>query len=79
MKIIAGIGRYLHNVTLGGLFRSVSRADVSDFMGHHARKLGFFVRVQNQSAIYVKEATRQREGVHDVRIDHLDGEWNMRV
>ncbi len=57
---------HLDHVLMGGLLGAVARADVGDFVSHHAGEFGFFVGVENQAAVDVEEAAREREGVDDV-------------
>ena len=57
----------------------MARRDVGDLMCHHARELGFLVGCQNQPRIHIEEPTGQREGVHFIGIDDLDGERHLRV
>src|SRR5215472_2068202 len=74
-----GDGRQLRDFRLGGLACAVARRYVRDLVGHHARKLGLFLRAQNQTAVHIKKAAGQSKGVDDVRVDHLDGEGNLGV
>ncbi len=57
----------------------MARRDVSDFMRHHARHLGFVVGVEQNAGVDEEEAAGQREGVDLFRIDDLDGERNLGV
>ena len=79
MKIIAGIDARLTISDLGRLLRAVPRANVRDFVRHYAGQLRFLIRVQDQPAIDVEKSAGQRERVHHVGIDHLDGEGNLGV
>ena len=69
----------LDDVAFGSLLGAVAGADVGDFVGHHAGQFRLFLRAQNQSAVDVEKAAGQREGVHFVGINHLDGEGNFRI
>ena len=63
----------------GGLPRAVARGHVRDFVRHHARQLGFAIRLQDQARVHEEEPAGQRESVHFFGIDHLDGERNFGV
>src|SRR6201984_3563478 len=64
--------RELQYLTLGRVLRSMSCSHVRYFMGHDARQLRLLLGAKNQTAIYVKESTRQRERIDLVGIDYLD-------
>ena len=63
----------------GGLPRAVARGHMRDLVRHHARQFGFAIRLQNQAGIHEEEAAGQRESVHFLGIEHLDGERNLGV
>jgi len=47
------------------------------FVRHHSGQLRFFIRAQNQSAVYVEKSARKGEGVNLVGVDHLDGKGTL--
>ncbi len=61
------------------LARRVVRRHVGNLVRHHPGQFRLFVRVQDQARIHIKKSPRQRKRVDLVRIDHLDGERNLRV
>src|ERR1700756_4527990 len=67
-----GNRRQLQYLTLGRVLCSMSCSHVRYFMGHDARQLGLLLGAKNQTAIYVKESSRQCESIDLVGIDHLD-------
>src|ERR1700751_2008816 len=71
--------RELQYLTLGRVLRSMPCSHVRYFMGHDARQLRLLLGAKNQTAIYIKESSRQREGIDLVGIDHLDREWSSRI
>ena len=58
---------------------AVTRADMRDFVRHHACEFRFLIGVENQAAIDVEKAAWQRKRVHHVRINHLNREWHARI
>ena len=47
---------------------------VRDLVRHHRRQLRFVVSGENESAVHIEEPSRQREGVHFVGVEDLNGE-----
>jgi len=57
----------------------MTSGNVCDFVSHHAGQLGFIICRQQQTLVYIKESTRQRESVHFVRIYDFNRERNFCV
>ena len=51
----------------------MARGNVRYLMRHHAGQLGLFISRQNQAGIHIEESARQRERVHFIGVDYLDG------
>ena len=76
---ISGMVAIVDDLPLGGLPGAVARGHVGDFVRHHAGQFGFGLGLQDQAGVHEEEAARQREGVHFLGIQHLDGEGNLGV
>ena len=57
----------------------MTRGDVGNLVRHHSGELGLFLRAQDQAAVHIEEAAGQREGIHLVGINHLNGEGHLRI
>ncbi len=74
-----GEGPELCHICACQLTHLVPRANVRNFMRHHAGQFRLFIGRQDQAGIHIKKAARQRERIDLVGIDHLDRERHLRV
>src|SRR5271163_5024664 len=61
------------------LASAVACRNVRNLMRHHARQFSLFIGRQNQAGVYIEKATGQRERVHFIGIDDLDGKRNLGI
>ena len=52
---------------------------MGNLVGHHAGQLSFVFRGQDQAGVHVEKSAGQGEGVHLIRVDHLNGKRHLRV
>src|SRR5678816_4370427 len=58
-------------LSLCGLCSSMTKCDVTNFVGHHSGHLTFVPCSLNHSAIHIHWTTRQSEGVYVTRINNF--------
>ena len=54
------------------LLHGVTAHDMLDLVAHHSRQLVHAIGALENAAVHIDDSARQREGVHDVRVDDIE-------
>ena len=69
----------MHELATGALARHMTGSHVRNFMRHHSSQFRLIIGSENQSGIDVEKSAGKRECIDVVRVNHLNGEWNLGI